>query len=302
MGLPKTFRRAALAAEKQGFYRRFERHFVTYFKRGSACVVTFDNMKSREIKPPRYPWGYGVMEENNYSHLGVMMSRRNDWFRHEQLWDFFDELSETGFFDQFENVVFYGSSMGGYGALTYSSAVPRARAVAFVPQTSLSHDHVPWESRYRRAFQRGNWSSERYADAAALVPSIARAQIFYDPFLEPDRRHADRLKFDNVDHFHCPFMGHRVPRFLRHFKILKPIMKESFEGGLTQQRFSDLMRFRRDSIAWVRELLVISMKAGHYERAERILQWANRQHEDWAFPAIRRELRLRRENSLRAAA
>lgn len=299
MGLPSKFRRVALSAEKQGFFRQFKRHFVTYFQRGSTCVVTFDNMKSREAKPPRYPWGFGVLERKGYSHLGVMMSRRNDWFRHEQLWDFFDELSVTGFFDRFEDIVFYGSSMGGYGALTYSSAVPRSRAVAYVPQTSLSHEHVPWEGRYRQAFQRGDWSSERYADAAALVPNIARAQIFYDPYYKPDRQHADRLKLDNVEHFHCPFMGHRVPRFFKHIGILKPIMDECFEGSLTRQRFSELMRHRRESIVWARELLIMSMKTGQYERAEYILNWANRQNEEWAFPAIRRELR---EIRLRAAA
>ena len=120
MPLPRKFRKAAIeaTATSGGFFRDFDRHSAVHFQRGSTLIVTFDNMKSRDMPVPRYPWAYQFVAKQGHSHLGIMMKRRNDWFRHRQLCDFFDELRDSGFFERFDNVVFYGSSMGGYGAPT----------------------------------------------------------------------------------------------------------------------------------------------------------------------------------------
>jgi len=47
MDLPHKFRRCAMQAGQQGFFRALPRHGAAFFRRGPRLVVTFDNMKSR---------------------------------------------------------------------------------------------------------------------------------------------------------------------------------------------------------------------------------------------------------------
>jgi hypothetical protein len=287
MPIPRKFRRVALESEKNGFFRDLGRHFATYSARGKTCIVSFDNMKSRDANPPRYPWGYQFCAKNNYSQLGIMMTRRNDWFRQKPLADFFDELKETGFFEQFDNVVFYGSSMGGYAALTYAACFPQARAVAFTPQTSLSHEHVPWETRFRRGYERGDWSFDRYADAAETVPKISRAQVFYDPYYKLDNMHAKRLNYDNVDHFHCSFTEHKAPRLLLQMGILNEVTKKAIEGNLDAKTFNALYRKRRDCIAYFRMLTMKSFECKS-SLSEAALRWADNKKPNWHIPRLKK--------------
>lgn len=176
-----------MAAGAGGFFRALPRHGVAFFRRGPRLVVTFDNMKSRDVRGPRFPWGYQWLQRRGDSHMGVMMARRNDWFRHGALFDFFDEMAAAGFFGGFDEVVFYGSSMGGYGALAFAAAAPNARVVALVPQTRLD---LEWEPRFRRGFARGDWADRRYLDGAAAG---ARASVVYDPMARLDRQHGARV-------------------------------------------------------------------------------------------------------------
>ena len=51
------------------------------------------------------------------------MAHGSTWYRDETVHDFFDRLRDQGFFRQFDRVVFYGTSMGGYAACAFSLAV-----------------------------------------------------------------------------------------------------------------------------------------------------------------------------------
>jgi pimeloyl-ACP methyl ester carboxylesterase len=274
-------------AEKSGFYRDLGRHFAVYVPRGSTCVVTFDNLKSRDQPAPRFPWGHDFCERKNYSQLGIMMTRRNDWFRQRPLCDFFDELSQNGFFDQFDDVVFYGSSMGGYGALTYAASCPSARAVAFSPQTSLSPAAVPWENRYRRGYDRGDWSIERYADAAETINQYKEASIFYDPYFKIDRLHANRLQQPNVNHFRCPFMGHKVPRMLLHMGVLDEVVTGAIEGTLEATQFYTLLRLRRDYIGYFRSLSLLAIEENK-SLGQLAIRWAKSNRPEWHIPRLKK--------------
>ena len=126
MNIKHAFKQCARALGNDDWCEQLDRHFVALKRRGPRLVVTFDNMTSRDAHGPRNPWGWNIVESLGHSHLGVCMSRRNDWFRHPDLFDLFDRLRDQGFFEQFEDVVFYGSSMGGCGALSFAQAAPGA--------------------------------------------------------------------------------------------------------------------------------------------------------------------------------
>jgi len=64
------------------------------------------------------------------------------------LLDFFIQMNKSGFFHGFEQVMTYGGSMGGYGALAYADAVNAGVVLSINPQATLSERLAPWETRF----------------------------------------------------------------------------------------------------------------------------------------------------------
>ena len=96
MQLQARHREAAKATEPEGFFHLMRRHVAMYYPRSTRrLVVTFDNMMSIVAPWPHYPWAFGFVEQMGASHLGIMIAGLNDWFRHVDLWDFFDLLREV---------------------------------------------------------------------------------------------------------------------------------------------------------------------------------------------------------------
>jgi pimeloyl-ACP methyl ester carboxylesterase len=265
------------------------RHTALFYQRSNrTLVVTFDNMKSRETPSPAYPWGYDFLAKQDYSHLGIVMRRRNDWFRHKDLANFFDMLRDDGFFDTFDNVVFYGSSMGGYGALAYASASPGARVVTFSPQTSLDPAHVPFESRYRNGFARGDWSGP-YLDGAFEARTASQVIVFYDPYEGIDRSHVLRLEANTrLNRMKMPFAGHDTMRRLVMQEILPEICFLALEGKLTAKCFNNKLRASRGVQAVARKSLNRAIEKGHPQLVMKTLSQLEKTKPKWNFPKIKR--------------
>jgi hypothetical protein len=51
----------------------------------------------------------------------------------------------TGFFDDFDQVVFYGAGQCGYAAAAFSVATPGATVVAIQPQATLDPRVTEWD-------------------------------------------------------------------------------------------------------------------------------------------------------------
>jgi pimeloyl-ACP methyl ester carboxylesterase len=283
-------REAALLAMQTGFAAPMKRHTALFYRRSSqTLVVTFDNMKSREAPKPTYPWGYDFLREQNYSHLGIMMRRRNDWFRHSDLTSFFDQLREEEFFKEFQNVVFYGSSMGGYGALAYASSAPGARVVTFSPQTSIDPIHVPFETRYRKAFARGDWSGP-YLDGAIEAKTASQVIVFADPYEPLDNMHAIRLSSQcQVDWMKMPFSGHNTMRRLLMQGVLSEAVLGALEGSLTPKSFQLKMRRTRGVQTVARTSLNRALEKGHSRLVLSTLKQLNKSKPEWKFPKLKKE-------------
>ncbi len=286
---PNKFAQIAAIAAKSGFVHAMEQHFAVFLKRSdSRLIVTFDNMKSRDMAGPRMPWGYGFVKSQGASHLSLMMGGRNDWFRHAQVAEMFDTLKAEGFFAQFSDVVFYGSSMGGYGALAYCSAAPGARVIAATPQTSLDMALVPWETRYDAARARGDWSGA-YADAAVEARSARKVTVLYDPYFEPDQRHVARLDPTNLVALRCPWMDHKVMPRLNYMGLLKPVINGALSGDLDSNGFTRMFRQHRANKSRTRTVLQTALARGHKQRVARALHSLNSTNPDWNFRRLRIE-------------
>ncbi|MDX1744056.1 MAG: glycosyltransferase family 2 protein, partial [Ruegeria sp.] len=178
-----------------------------------------------------------------WSHMGVF-ARTKSWYRDPEIITYFQNRAADGFFKQFDQVVFAGASMGGFGALTFSGLVPGANVVAFNPQTSLDERLVPWETRYRFG-QVQDWDLP-LGDAAQTVKRAGKAYVFYDPFFDLDRRQVTRLQGDNVVLLKTWFSNHFAAPMLRKLDILKPVMLRAMDGSLEPGEFYRMMRARRN--------------------------------------------------------
>lgn len=257
-----------------GFYREQGAHSFLFMPRGRTLVVTFDNLDiAMNKREERRPWGFHFIEKQGWSMLGVMAGGWT-WYRDPWVGAEFDRLAAEGFFAQFERVVFYGASMGGYAACAFSAAHPGADVVAISPQSTLDKTLVPWETRYHTAWDR-DWSGP-YGDAAAASRAARRVSILYDPYEPLDAAHAARFDGANVVGLRAPMLGHRLGSSLHQMGILNQIILGALDGSLTEAEFYRTLRARRDFARYQRELFKRALERGHKQLARRIGRWVLR--------------------------
>lgn len=268
-------------AGPQGFYTDNGSHSFLYIPRGKTLVVSFDNLDiAMNKRDDRRPWGFSFIEKQGWSMLGVMAGGwtwyRDDWVEAE-----FDRLAAEGFFAQFERVVFYGASMGGYAACAFSGACPGADVVAISPQSTLDKRIVPWETRYKVVWDKD--FSGKYGDAATACAAARRVSILYDPYEALDAGHANRFTGANVMKLRTPMLGHRLGSSLNQMGILTPIILGALDGSLTEAEFYRRLRARRDFPRYQRELFERAVGKGHRRLARRLGEWVLRRGDNRAI-------------------
>jgi hypothetical protein len=261
---------ARALAGPSGFFREGPGHSFLYIPRGRTLVVTFDNLDLVMVKrEDRRAWGHAFVEKQGWSMLGVMAEGWT-WYRDPWVLAEFDRLRNEGFFAGFERVVFYGASMGGYAACAFVPACPGADVVAIAPQSTLDRRLVPWETRYRAAWDRD--FSGRYGDAAMVSAAAGRVTILYDPYEPLDAAHVARFQGPNVVRLRAPLFGHRLGTSLHQMGVLNAIILGALDGTLTPAAFYGALRARRDFPRYHRELFERAALR-HPALARRLGEW-----------------------------
>lgn len=271
-----------------GFFKENQSHSFTFIPRSKDTLcVTFDNLDiAMENRADRRPWGFKFIEDQNWSMLGVMANGWT-WFRDPWVTDQFDQLADEGFFAGFKTVIFYGASMGGYGALVFSAAAPGANVVVFSPQTVLDKALVPWETRYRLAWKFDY--SDHYGDAVNTVDAAARVSLFFDPYSPLDKAHVDRLSGANLHHYRCPFLGHRLGSSLQQMGILQQVVLRAMEGELAQAEFTRILRQRRGFRRYRREMVDRLQDRGRFKYAAGLCRkFLSEGDDNWFRKVLRR--------------
>ena len=253
------------AARQQGFFWEGEANAFYFEPVGKRLVVTFDNVHTARLQEQRWPWGHGqISRQLECSVLGIM-SKDRSWFRDPFVHDGFDRLQESGWFDQFDQVLFYGASMGGYGALTFSRACPGANVLAIEPQTTLDRSILPDDDRWPWT-KKLDWSG-RYADAAEGTASARQIVVVSDPYFDMDRAHVERLSGDNIHHLRVPFFGHKSAPALVTLGNLKPLLSQMTHGTFDASQYYQLLRGRHDLARFQHGLITIARERGHLKLA-----------------------------------
>ncbi|RYH00976.1 glycosyltransferase family 2 protein [Salipiger sp. IMCC34102] len=228
---------------RRGWYASEEKFAAQFTLRSrDTLIVSFDNLSTtRDPSLARETWGYPFYAKQAYSHMGVMAFDRN-WYRDEALFDFME--SKRGLFDRFETVVMTGTSMGAYAATAFADLAPGCTVLAYSPQATLDTRRVPWEERFGSG-RKQDWSG-RYAFAPDHCRKARAVYLIYDPYFEPDRRHAEFYQGDNILHLKSWYASHKSALFLRRAEVLKDITLEAIAGTLTAERYYELYRARRN--------------------------------------------------------
>lgn len=254
--LPQT-QSLGSAARADSFWLRGQSCDLVGIRRSDDLLVSFDNLAAideRADTPPWTPWLAKRAEMLDLSILGVQ-SHAKDWYRTPEPPEQIAELQAQGYFDRFRNVVFTGTSMGGFAALCFAGLAPGARVLAFSPQSTLNRDIAPFERRYPWPYRKYDWDDPAFLDASEHLDTIDSGLLFFDPMVQEDRLHAARLQAPGIQQIRLPWTGHTLIRSVAKAGALEHLLRVYVTEGRLDAEFFRLMRAKRENARWAKTML-----------------------------------------------
>jgi hypothetical protein len=251
-----------------GFFEQLgQSHCAGFLEAGNNLIVTFENAESvRAYNMDAEPRGFAYARHDGWSHL-ALISFTESWFRDPAIYAFFDRMIDDGFFEDFANVVFYGSDGGAaYAAAAYSVAAPGASIIALRPQATLEARATGWDKRYRSA-RKQNFTG-RYGYAPEMIEAARHVFVAYDPYEHLDAGHAALFRKSNVTMLPCPLIGRQLDRAFDRMGIHDVMIKLVMDRNLDGKRFAQLLRARRYDQVYLRRLVEHLINATHDEFAQ----------------------------------
>ncbi|MEM1351260.1 MAG: phosphoadenosine phosphosulfate reductase [Pseudomonadota bacterium] len=251
----------AIVAPRGTVSRLGRRHLSIYRPGGVTLLVGFETLQGIQTLSPRgHPMGWQLFERYGWSTLSLV-SEGDTWFRNRAVYNYFDQLVDKGFFDAFERVLFFGAGACGYAAAAFSVSAPGARVLAIQPQATLAPDLTEWDHRFPDQ-SRVNFT-DRYGYAPDMIEAASRAFIAYDPLQPEDAMHATLFTRPNVTKLRLRRMGSMLLTDLFQMGVIYDVIEACAQNLLTERKFAELMRARRDHLPYLRRLLA------HLDREER---------------------------------
>ncbi len=248
------------------------RHVATFIDAGPQLLVTFETHRQIETSADSAePRGFNFVRTQGWSHL-ALIADGDTWFRDDTVYRYFDRLVDDGFFEDFDNVLFFGAHAGGYAAAAFGVAAPGARVLAIRPQATLDPAVTGWDPRYRD--HRRLCFTDRYGYAPDMIDAAAQAWIAFDPAHPLDAMHAALFRRANVTALPCRYLGWQLDQAFDAMDIATPLVVAAMDGSLTAQMFARLFRARRDHLPYLRNLLQRLENAGRDELAVRLCRHA----------------------------
>ena len=227
-------------AEEDGYFQSLgKRHFSAFIERETTLLVTFETYQGMHALSDRaQPLGWDMVRNHDWSHL-CLASDGDTWFRAEEVYAYFDRLIDDGFFDEFDQVLFYGAGPCAYAAAAYSVASPGAAVVAIQPQATLNPRITDWDDRFTD--MRILDFTSRYGYAPDMLDAAERVFVLYDPREKLDAMHAALFTRANVTKLRMPFMGDALQTDLLEIDQLDPLLQAA--AGATTNSASGVSNF-----------------------------------------------------------
>jgi hypothetical protein len=245
-------------SEELGYYQPLGSDFsAAFLDEKPRLLVCFDTYeRATERTDLGYPHGMMLAAHHGWSTLTLIAhgpDPKNVWFRAPEITRYFDRLVDEGFFEDFDQVVFYGAGACGYAAAAYSVVAPGATVIAIAPQATLDGRLASWDHRFP-ATRRMDFTS-RYGFAPNMVDGADRVFILYDPKIELDAIHAALFHQPHVSRVPCRLFGADPEFEMMEMGALAPILVAAMQGTLDQRRMTQALRMRREHLGYLRRLL-----------------------------------------------
>ncbi|WP_397542116.1 phosphoadenosine phosphosulfate reductase [Roseovarius salis] len=229
------------------------RHAAVFVEHKPVLLVTFESYGSiQERSEAGHPLGWQMRDALGWSHL-CLVSQGDTWFRDRHVYGFFDRLIDDGFFEEFDQVLFYGAGPCGYAAAAFSVASPGARVLALQPQATLDPRVAEWDDRYRH-MRRTDFTS-RFGYAPDMLDAAEQAYVVYDPEQELDAMHAALFTRANVTKVRARFFGLDLQTMLLQLEVLYRMLAQISAGKFNVGNRARLLRTRRANPAYQFNLL-----------------------------------------------
>lgn len=228
-------------------------HNAYFIDAGRTLLVTFESVAGiRRANDDSAPLGWQFVQSHGWSSLTLMSDVEVDWFRAPAVFGYFDRMIDDGFFDDFDQVLFYGAGAAGYAAAAFSVAAPDARVLAIQPQATLEVSRSRWDRRFPEA-RRSDFVS-RFGYAPMMVETAEDVWIIHDPSIIEDAMHAQLFAGENTTQLTCPYIGPDADRAFLSMDILPELIEQAMAGELTPATYALLWRARQTHMPYMRTL------------------------------------------------
>lgn len=201
-------------------------HIRAIYLKGTSktLVISFGDLISRAK-------GLSINAEKSlskyeYAVVGIMPKQKS-WFPKHSMQALMAHL--TPILADYQAIVAYGGSMGGYAALKYAKALQATRVVAMVPQYSIDPALVV-DDRYHEFFD-PELHQQMQIDAAD-ASDTAEYIVIYDPYYAQDREHYLKIAvaIPQLHTLHLPYTGHDVIAVLASSALLHDFIEHDFDA------------------------------------------------------------------------
>ena len=239
--------------EEAGYFHRLGAAHWAYFQdEGTTLLVSFEPLAAILARPDRLPLASALAKAHGWSVL-TLIADGDTWFRDPAVYSYFDRQVDDAFFEDFDNVLFYGAGMGGYAACAYSVVAPGAEVLALNPRATLDPAQAGWDGRNRGA-RRLDFNA-RYGYAPDMLEGANHATVIHDPTISAEAMQAALFRAPYITRLSAPHMGDALEAPFSNMDILPALVQAAMVGKLTPASFAQLWRARRSFGPYLRNLL-----------------------------------------------
>lgn len=231
----------------------------------AGLAVTFTPLM-KAAPSPLVGWGQSVVPRFGASGL-YFVSKWNHWWQVPGLPRALRTAADRA--RDFDRVTTYGTSMGGYGALSFSGALGATTILSLSPQFSIDRRKVPFERRWQHHARRLGFEYDSLNDGLATG---ARIILVYDS-MNDDAKHVALIDAPTARHLRIPFIGHGTPDYLSKVGTLKTLLSAAMDG--TDPDISLTKESRRQEAHYWKNIAETAYRRGRRPLAARLYERAH---------------------------
>ena len=278
-----------IAEEHGNFTPLDDDHFAAFLDAGPKLLVTFENADSiRRINPGSEPRGFAMTRTEGWSHLAII-SEDESWFRSPAIYRYFDRLTDDGFFEDFDQVLFHGTGAAGYAASAFCVSSPGCNVLALRPQATLDPRITGWDTRYTQ--HRRLDFTDRYGFAPDMIDAANKVFVAFDPMQRLDASHAAIFTKSNVTLLRYAGLGGRMDQALDMIGVLDDMLLSAMDGQITEEQYTQALRSRRTNHGYMRFLYTRMVRSDHPVMAANVCAYVLKRSDNEFFGKLLQELR-----------